>query len=96
VQPVISTLNALKGQVVANADIVPAGIDGAISVFVTDAGQVIIDTTAILVGNPVNRASCSPCHLLIRRIKSILIRRIKSILIRRIKSILIRRIKSIY
>jgi hypothetical protein len=43
-QPVVSTLNALKGQVVANAAIVPAGEGGAISVFVTDPAQVIIDT----------------------------------------------------
>jgi len=43
-QPVVSTLNALKGQVVANAAIVPAGEGGAINVFVTDTAQVIIDT----------------------------------------------------
>jgi hypothetical protein len=43
-QPVVSTLNALKGQVVANAAVVPAGTDGAISVFVTDNSHVIIDT----------------------------------------------------
>ncbi len=43
-QPVVSTLNAYKGQVVANAAVVPAGTDGAISVFVTDNSHVIIDT----------------------------------------------------
>ncbi len=43
-QPVVSTLNALKGQIVANAAIVPAGLSGAIDVFVTDTAQVIIDT----------------------------------------------------
>jgi hypothetical protein len=43
-QPVVSTLNALEGQVVANAALVPAGSSGSISVFVTDATQVIIDT----------------------------------------------------
>jgi len=41
---VVSTLNALEGQVVANAALVPAGSSGSISVFVTDATQVIIDT----------------------------------------------------
>jgi hypothetical protein len=43
-QPVVSTLNALKGEVVANAAIVPAGEGSAISVFVTDTAQVVIDT----------------------------------------------------
>jgi len=43
-QPVVSTLDALKGQVVANAAIVPAGDVAAISVFVTDTAQVVIDT----------------------------------------------------
>jgi FG-GAP-like repeat/FG-GAP repeat len=43
-QPVVSTLNALKAQIVANAAIVPAGSDGGISVFVTDTTQVIVDT----------------------------------------------------
>jgi hypothetical protein len=42
-QPVVSTLNALEGQVIANAAIVPAGAGGAISVFVTDTSQVLID-----------------------------------------------------
>jgi hypothetical protein len=43
-QPVVSTLNALNGQVVANAAIVPAGAGGAIDVFVTDTAQIVIDT----------------------------------------------------
>jgi len=47
-QPFVSTLNSLLGKVVANAAIVPAGgtpaPPGSISVFVTDATQVIIDT----------------------------------------------------
>jgi hypothetical protein len=43
-QPVVSTLNALKGQVVANAAIVPAGTFSAIDVFVTNTTDLIIDT----------------------------------------------------
>jgi photosystem II stability/assembly factor-like uncharacterized protein len=43
-QPVVSTLNALKGQVVANAAIVAAGAGGAIDLFVTDTTHVIVDT----------------------------------------------------
>jgi hypothetical protein len=43
-QPVVSTLNADDGQVVANAAIVPAGGVGSIDVYVTNATDVVIDT----------------------------------------------------
>jgi hypothetical protein len=43
-KPVVSTLNAPKGLVVANAAIVPAGTAGSVSVFATDPTDVIIDT----------------------------------------------------
>ncbi len=42
-QPYVSTLNAPTGTVVANAAIVPAGTSGAVSVYVTDETDVIID-----------------------------------------------------
>jgi hypothetical protein len=42
-QPMVSTLNSYDGSVVANAAIVPAGANGAISVFVTDPTHVILD-----------------------------------------------------
>ena len=42
-QPLVSTLNSFDGAVVANAAIVPAGANGAISIFVTDPTQVILD-----------------------------------------------------
>ncbi|HSU32121.1 MAG TPA: hypothetical protein VLJ11_12885 [Bryobacteraceae bacterium] len=42
-QPVVSTLNSFDGRVVANAAIVPAGNDGAISAFVTDNADLIFD-----------------------------------------------------
>ena len=42
-KPVISTLNSLDGRIKANAAIVPAGIGGPISVFVTDASNVVLD-----------------------------------------------------
>jgi hypothetical protein len=42
-QPLVSTLNAWNGEVVANAAIVPAGTGGAISVYVFDATDVVID-----------------------------------------------------
>jgi hypothetical protein len=45
-QPLVSTLNALKGQIVANMAIVPASFtNGAIDVFVTNPTDVIVDTS---------------------------------------------------
>jgi uncharacterized repeat protein (TIGR01451 family) len=43
-QPLASTLNALGGQIVANAALVPAGTSGAVNVYVTSPTHVIIDT----------------------------------------------------
>ncbi len=42
-QPFVSTLNSFDGTVVANAAIVPAGTNGAISVFVTNRTHVVLD-----------------------------------------------------
>jgi hypothetical protein len=42
-QPLVSTLNSFDGSVVANAAIVPAGTNGAISIYVTNPTQVILD-----------------------------------------------------
>ena len=42
-RPLVSTLNSFDGAVVANAAIVPAGTNGAISVFVTNQTHVILD-----------------------------------------------------
>jgi hypothetical protein len=42
-QPYVSTLNSPAGDVVANAAIVPAGSAGAVSVYVTDDTEVILD-----------------------------------------------------
>jgi hypothetical protein len=41
--PVVSTLNSYSGAVLANAAIVPAGTFGAISVYVTDATDLVLD-----------------------------------------------------
>lgn len=43
-QPFVSTLNSFDGAVVANAAIVPAGTNGSVNTFVTDAADQIIDT----------------------------------------------------
>jgi hypothetical protein len=42
-QPVVSTLNAPTGTIVANAGIIPAGTSGSIDVFATDATDVVVD-----------------------------------------------------
>ena len=45
VMPLVSTLNDLSGTIVANAAIVPAGSNGAVSVFAYDATDLVIDIT---------------------------------------------------
>lgn len=47
-QPLVSTLNASKSEVVANAAIVPAGQNGDINVFVTNNTELIIDVKRLL------------------------------------------------
>jgi hypothetical protein len=42
-QPLVSTLNALTGTIVANAAIVPAGTSGSIDVYATDTTDLIVD-----------------------------------------------------
>jgi hypothetical protein len=42
-QPLVSTLNSFDGSIVANAAVVPAGPGGAVSVFVTNQTDVILD-----------------------------------------------------
>ncbi len=42
-QPLASTLNSLQGKIVANAALVPAGTNGAISIFVTNPTDLILD-----------------------------------------------------
>lgn len=42
-QPNVSTLNSPNGQTVANAAIVPAGTNGAVSVYVTNSTDIILD-----------------------------------------------------
>jgi hypothetical protein len=45
-QPLVSTLNSFLGKVVANAAMVPAGVNGAIDIFVSDPSHFIIDINA--------------------------------------------------
>ncbi len=43
-KPFVSTLNSFDGAIVANAAIVPASAQGAVSLYVTDASHAIVDT----------------------------------------------------
>ncbi len=56
-KPVVSTLNDFEGTVVANAATVQAGTAGAISVYVTDEANVVIDINGYYVAN--NNSSTS-------------------------------------
>ncbi len=51
-QPFVSTLNSIDGRVKANAAIVPAGSNGAISVFATDITDVVLDINGYFVPGP--------------------------------------------
>src|SRR5712692_2381741 len=48
-KPVVATLNSLDGRIKSNAAIVPAGANGAISIFATDATDVILDVNGYFV-----------------------------------------------
>jgi len=70
-QPLVSTLNAPTGTVTANAAIVPTGNGGAVSVYVTDDTNVIIDINGYFApGNsgqgqaPLSLFSLAPCRVL--------------------------------
>ncbi len=42
-RPVVSTMNSLDGRIKANAALVPAGSSGAVSVYVSDTSNVVLD-----------------------------------------------------
>src|SRR5206468_2787285 len=48
-QPVVSTLNSYAGAVVANAAIVPAGVNGAVSVYADGDTDMIVDANGYFV-----------------------------------------------
>ncbi|MDX1979171.1 MAG: BACON domain-containing protein [Bryobacteraceae bacterium] len=65
-QPFVSTLNSFTGTVVANAAIVPAGANGDISAFVTDAADVVIDINGYFGpggSNPLLYYPTTPCRI---------------------------------
>ncbi len=65
-RPLASTLNSLDGRVKANAAIVPAGNNGAISAFVTDTTDLIADINGYFVVDASQLAfyPLSPCRVL--------------------------------
>ena len=46
-QPFVSTLNSFDASVVANAALVPAGLNGSVSAYVTNATDLILDVNGI-------------------------------------------------
>jgi YVTN family beta-propeller protein len=70
--PYVSTLNSGDGRVKANADIVPAGAGGAISVFTTNTADVILDINGYFDSPSANRALAffplAPCRVIDTRI----------------------------
>jgi uncharacterized repeat protein (TIGR03803 family) len=66
-QPVVSTLNSSSGAVTANAAIVPAGSGGAVSIFVSDTADVILDVNGYFAPPATGGLSLytvSPCRAL--------------------------------
>jgi len=66
-QPFVSTLNSADGRVKANASIMPAGTNGAISVYPTDTTDLIIDIDGyfVLATDPIALAfyPVTPCRV---------------------------------
>lgn len=67
VQPLVATLNSLDGRIKSNAAIVPAGAEGAISVFATNTTDVILDINGYFVPPGVTGAlafyALTPCRI---------------------------------
>jgi hypothetical protein len=66
-QPFVSTLNSSTGTVTANAAIVPAGTTGEVSIFVSDAADVILDVNgyfAPLATGGLSLYTTAPCRAL--------------------------------
>jgi hypothetical protein len=66
-QPPVATLNSIDGRVKSNAAIVPAGANGAVSVFASDTTDVILDINGYFVAgnNPAALAfyPLTPCRI---------------------------------
>jgi trimeric autotransporter adhesin len=72
-QPVVSTLNASTGAVTANAAIVPAGTNGEVSIYVSNAADVILDVNGYFAAAGTGGLSLytvTPCRVLDTRYSS--------------------------
>jgi hypothetical protein len=73
-RPFVSTLNSVDGRVKANAAIVPAGAGGAVSVYVTNASDVVLDINGYFVapGDPQGLAfyPVAPCRVVDTRLSA--------------------------
>ncbi len=68
VQPVVSTLNSLDGRIKANAAIIPAGTNGAVSVYATNITDLILDIDGyfVLAGSDTSALAfypLTPCRI---------------------------------
>lgn len=68
-KPFVSTLNSFDGRIKANAAIVPAGLNGAISVFATDATELVLDINGYFLpagtsSGPLAFFPMEPCRIL--------------------------------
>jgi hypothetical protein len=65
--PPVSTLNSADGRVVANAALVPAGSNGAVSAYVTNSSHVVLDTNGYFgrtgTGSPLLFYPLTPCRV---------------------------------
>ena len=74
-QPTVSTLNSVDGRVKANAAITPAGTHGAVSVYVTNTTDVVIDIDgyfAPVTGSTLAFYPLTPCRVVDTRKDSFL------------------------
>jgi hypothetical protein len=66
-QPSVSTLNSSDGRIKANAAIVPAGANGAITVFASNPTNVIVDINGYFISDPTNQLLAfyplTPCRI---------------------------------
>jgi hypothetical protein len=66
-QPLVSTLNAPTGAVTANAAIVPAGANGAVSVLATNSSDLVIDVNGYFAppgAGGLSMFNLTPCRVL--------------------------------
>ena len=70
-QPYVSTLNAFTGAVTSNAAIVPAGVNGAITVYATDTTHLIVDINGYFAppgAGSLDFYTATPCRILDTRL----------------------------